>query len=366
MAAYCTCRGIPLPRSLAPLARRAQQPPFPPPRPGTYGNAAWPGRWPEVPGTTAPPPQPRQQRRSPPPLPRFHATAATRATNVRALAPSGVSAPQSPTASTSSSPSASSPHASGNSPHRQHAANATRTTGVPAPSGAGAPQSPRQERASKQVAQRHQPQHHTATAIREHRASPAKSGALPSPTNTAAVGTQPEQAPGNAHQQMGPASGPYRRPGSTIPNTTGRFYMRLPAGRPPGSGDTGPTGAPPTPRHTKPALAGPRTCATRKPPQTVTYRYPDRHHQHPALQHRAPPSRQPHLALQSPGSRDTRRIGPGGPLAGPGTSRIRILAAPRPTSRAGSAAHRNIISQPPGPQPRREPRPGPGTRHRPG
>ena len=40
MAAYLMWRGIPLPRSLAPLARCAQQPHVPPPRPGTYGNAA--------------------------------------------------------------------------------------------------------------------------------------------------------------------------------------------------------------------------------------------------------------------------------------------------------------------------------------
>ena len=40
MAAYLTWRGIILPRSLVPVARRAQQPLVPPPRPGTYGNAA--------------------------------------------------------------------------------------------------------------------------------------------------------------------------------------------------------------------------------------------------------------------------------------------------------------------------------------
>ena len=40
MAAHLTWRGIPLPRSPQPLARRAQQPHVPPPRPGTYGNAA--------------------------------------------------------------------------------------------------------------------------------------------------------------------------------------------------------------------------------------------------------------------------------------------------------------------------------------
>ena len=88
-------------------------------------------------------------------LPRSRATAATRATNVRALAPSGVAALQGPTASRSSGPSPSAPHAPVTSPNRQHTADVTRTADAPAPSRAGAPRSPRQERASKQAAQRH-------------------------------------------------------------------------------------------------------------------------------------------------------------------------------------------------------------------
>ena len=40
MAAYLKWRGIPLLSSLQPLARRAQQPHIPSPRPGPYGNAA--------------------------------------------------------------------------------------------------------------------------------------------------------------------------------------------------------------------------------------------------------------------------------------------------------------------------------------
>ena len=40
IAAYLTWRGIPPPRSLQPMAQRAQQPHVPPPQPGTYGNAA--------------------------------------------------------------------------------------------------------------------------------------------------------------------------------------------------------------------------------------------------------------------------------------------------------------------------------------
>ena len=40
MATYLTWRGIPLPRSLTPLALCAPLPHVPPPRPGTYGNGA--------------------------------------------------------------------------------------------------------------------------------------------------------------------------------------------------------------------------------------------------------------------------------------------------------------------------------------
>ena len=189
MAAYPTWRGIPLSRSLRVLAQRAGQPHVPLPRPGMYDNATVAGMmagsarhhssssssWRAATITTLPP--------------RSRATAATRATNVRALAPSGVGAPQGPTASSSTGPSTSAPNAPVTSPHRQHAADATQTTDVPAPSRAGAPQSPRQEHASKRPTQRHQPQHHAATGIQGHQRSPAESGAVPGPTNTGAVGT---------------------------------------------------------------------------------------------------------------------------------------------------------------------------------
>ena len=63
MAAYLTWRGIPLTRSLPPLARRAIQPHVSPPRQGTYGNAAVARM---MAGTTAPPPPLRGPRQSPP------------------------------------------------------------------------------------------------------------------------------------------------------------------------------------------------------------------------------------------------------------------------------------------------------------
>ena len=190
MAAYLTWRDIPLPRSLEPLARRAQQPHVPPPRPGTYGNAAVARMMAGGARHQSSSSSSRKTATITTLPPRSRATAATRATNVRALAPWGVGAPQGQTASTSSSPSSSAPDAPVTTPHRQHAADATRTTDAPAPSMAGAPQSPRQECASERAAQRLQPQHHAATGIQGHRASPAGSGAVPSPTNTGAVGTR--------------------------------------------------------------------------------------------------------------------------------------------------------------------------------
>ena len=135
------------------------------------------------------------------PLPRSRATTATRARNVRAQTSAA-------TSSTSPSPSTSAPPTTVATPHQQRATDATQTTGDPAPSGTGSPQSPRQERASKRVAQQQPPQHHTATGIQGHRASTAGCGAIPSPTNTGAVGIQFEQPPGTAHPHREPGQSP--------------------------------------------------------------------------------------------------------------------------------------------------------------
>ena len=40
MAAWLTWRQIPVPEWLRPVVQQAHQPPVPPPKPGTYGNAA--------------------------------------------------------------------------------------------------------------------------------------------------------------------------------------------------------------------------------------------------------------------------------------------------------------------------------------
>ena len=120
--------------------------------------------------------------------------------------------------STSPDPSTSAPPTPAAEPHQQHAADATRTTGGPAPSRADTPQSPRQERASKRAAQRQPTQHHAATGSRGHLASPARSGALPGPTNTGAVGTQPGQPPGTAHPHRVPAPSPTGSPQALTPS----------------------------------------------------------------------------------------------------------------------------------------------------
>ena len=241
MAAYLTWRGIPPPRSLPLLVQRAQQPQVPPPQPGTYGNAAvarMMARGTRLDGSSYSPQRTTATITTLPP--RSNATIATRATNVRARASAA-------TSSTSPNPSTSAPPTPVAAPHQQHATDATWTTGDPAPSRAGAPRSLRQERASTQAAQREQTQHHTATENRGHRASPAGSGAIPSPTNTGAVGTQPEQPPGIAHPHREPARSPT---GSPQPLTPRRVCARSTAGSQPSGSNTGPSGTPPAPWHT--------------------------------------------------------------------------------------------------------------------
>ena len=70
---------------------------------------------------------------------------------------------------------------------------------------------------SKRAAQRQPTQHHAATGSRGHRASPARSGALPGPTNTGAVGTQPGQPPCTAHPHRVPAPSPTGSPQPLTP-----------------------------------------------------------------------------------------------------------------------------------------------------
>ena len=123
MVAYLTWRGIPLPHSLTPIARYAQQQHFPPPQPGTHSNAAVARMMAGSARNDSSSSSSRRTATITTPPPRSRATAATMATNPRALAPSDVGAPQGPTASASSGPSASAPHAPVTTPHQQHAAN---------------------------------------------------------------------------------------------------------------------------------------------------------------------------------------------------------------------------------------------------
>ena len=85
MAAYPTWRGIPPPRSLESLMERTLQPHVPPPRPGTYGNAAvarMMARSTQLDSSSYSPG--RTTATITTPAPRSRATTATRATNVRA------------------------------------------------------------------------------------------------------------------------------------------------------------------------------------------------------------------------------------------------------------------------------------------
>ena len=271
MAAYLTWRGIPPPRSLKSLIQRTLQPHVPPPQPGTYGNAAVAGmmaRGTRLDGSSYSPPGTTATITNPPP--RSRATTATRATNVRARTSAA-------TSSTSPYPSTSAPPTPAAEPHQQHAADATRTTGDPAPSRAGTPQSPRQERASKRAAQRQPTQHHAATGSRGHRATPARSGALPGPTNTGAVGTQPGQPPGTAHPHRVPA-----------PSPTGSTAHPTPPREPP---QPSPTPRPdPAPRQ----RLGPRTYGPerrpRRPPHPPTHPPPPPPHPPPNHTNNTPPT----------------------------------------------------------------------------
>ena len=124
---------------------------------------------------------------------------------------------------------------------------------------------------STRAAQRHQPEHHAATGIHGHRASPAGSGAVSSPRDTAAVGTRPEQPPGTAHPHMGPAPGPTGSPApqpQTPPGTS--THGRQPAASRVAATQAHPE---PRPRHGTPdrPTEGPAYAPPKGPPtQTLT------------------------------------------------------------------------------------------------
>ena len=279
------------------------------------------------------------------PPPRSRATTATRATNVRARTSAA-------TSSTSPNPSTSAPPTPAAEPHQQHAADATRTTGNPAPSRASTPQSPRQERASKGAAQRQPTQHHAATGSRGHRASPARSGALPGPTNTGAVGTQPGQPPGTAHPHRVPAPSPTGSPQPLTPPVT-------PAHGPqPTASQAATTQAHPEPRPhhgtpDRPAADQTYTPIDNLPTRTRTATPTD------ATAARPSDAGHPHRGPNPPGFGNVRHGGPTGHNA----RRAGAPAAPRPTNRTAGTAGRTVISRPPGPRPR--PWPGSATHHRP-
>ena len=355
MAAYPTWRGIPPPRSPRPLVQRAQQPHVPPPQPGRYGNAAVASMMAR--GTRLDSSSYSSRRTATittlPPL--SGATTATRATNVRARTWAA-------TSSTSPSPSNSAPPTAVATPHQQRATDATWTAGDPAPSRAGTPQSPRQERASKLVAQREPTQHHKATGIRGHRASPAGSGAIPSPTNAAAVGTQPEQPPGTAHPHRERAPSPTGGPQPLTPPVASAHGPRPaasqaaatqaqpeprphhgPPDRPAVSPAYAPPEAPPTQAHT----ATPTDTTTARPSDTMQPHFPgpteglipqapatSGAEDLPATTHNGPVPQRHHAPPTGPTARPAEPSSPGrpatGPRPGPGTHR---RPGGRPTAR---------------------------------
>ena len=283
------------------------------------------------------PPENHRNHHQPPP--RSSATTATRATNVRARTSAA-------TSSTSPDPSTSAPPTSAAEPHQQHAADATRTTGGPAPSRAGTPQSPRQERASKRAAQRQPTQHHAATGSRRHLASPARSGALPGPTNTGAVGTQPGQPPGTAHPHRVPAPSPTGSPQPLTPPVAPSHGPR------PAASQAATTQAHPEPRpqHGAPDRPAadptytptdnlPTRTHTATPTNATTARPSDAGHPHthgptggltprasatsgtedlPATMHGGPVPQRHHAPPARPPARPAEPLSPGRPAPGPG------------------------------------------------
>ena len=170
------------------------------------------------------------------------------------------------------------PNAPVTTPHQQHAADATRTTDAPAPSLAGTPESPRQERASKRLAQRHPPQHHMATGIHRDRASPAGSRTVPSPTNTGAVDTQPEEPHGGAHPYPDPTPRPQTPPGASTHGhqpaasraaATQAHLECHPRHGTPDRPTAGPANTPPEDPPTQTRAATPTDTTTTRPSDTV-------------------------------------------------------------------------------------------------
>ena len=251
-------------------------------------------------------------------------------------------------------------------PHQQRAADATLTTDAPAPSRAGTPQSPRQERASKRAAQRHPPQHHTATGIQGHQASPAGGGAVPSPTNTGAVGTRPEQPSSSEHPNWGPNTSPTGSPQpQTPPGASAHIHQPAasqvaatqahPEPRPrhgtPHRPAAGPAFAPPEDPPTQAQAATPTDTATTQPSDTV------RPHAHyptegldpqapatsstaapvdlPAMTHARPAPQRHHAPPAGPTARPAEPSSPGRPAPspdpGPDPERTTVPAdAPQP------------------------------------
>ena len=356
MAAYLRWGGIPPPHSLRPLAQRTQQPHVPPPQPGTYSNAAvarMMARGTRLDGSSS---SSRRTTTITTPLPRSPATTRTRATNVRARTSAA-------TSSTTPSPSTSALPTHVATSHQQRATDTTRTTDAQAPSRASTPQSSRQERA----AQQQPPQHQTATGIQRHRA-------IPSPTNTGAVGTKPDQSPGTAHPHREPTPSPVGSPQPLTPPVVSAHGQRPaasqaaatqahPEPRPhhgtPDRPTAGPAYAPPGSPLTQAHTATPTNTTTTRPSDTV------QPHTHdlteglvpqaqatscaedlPATTHDGPAPQRHHAPLTGPTARPAEPASPGRPATcpGPGPDSARF------TARAGAP-------QPAGPGSRPEPPP---------
>ena len=296
--AYLTWRGITLPRSPVPLARRGQQPHVPPPRLGDLrqcGGGQDDGRRCPAPQLLHLHPENRDHHQPPAPVARQsgnHGHKCARSGTIgarRATKPKGNHGLRPVHLHPAHNHQLTTPTA-GHRCHTDYGRSGTiggrHTTEPPTRTciqtgGATTPTTtPRSHSGSGAPG---------ITCREWNRAQPHEYGGSRQPTRA----TPWHRRPANE-----PRLGPSRRPSSTTPNTTRRIHTRPPAGGPPGGGNTGLSGAPSTPRPTNQADRGPHTRAVRRPSHTNMYRYPDRRHQRPAARHRAPP--RPQLPPRAP------------------------------------------------------------------
>ena len=186
---------------------------------------------------------------------------------------------------------------------------------------------------------------------------------MPSPTNTGAVGTQPERPPGTAHPHMDPASSPTGSPAPQLQTPRGASTH----GHQPATSRAAATQAPaePRPRHGTPdqLTEGPAYAPPEDPPtQARAATLTDTTSTWPADTVQ-PPRQQPHQGPKSPGSGNTQHSDPGGPAC---KGKAELASQRHHAPPGGPAVRPAELSSPSCPAPKPGTRSRPGTHRRPG